>query len=252
MRVLLSFALEMEFAPWRRRRAFTRVGPGPASFRGRAGESDLRVLLTGVGPEAARRVARQVMQEPADVCIVCGLAGSLKQGHKRGDILASSTVREAESQRIIESDASLLDAAVQAGAISSAICTSSYIAATAEDKRRMTGLGDAVDMESFAVMEQAHAKGIPAIAIRAISDLVDEELPGDLANTVNPDGSIRYWRTAAAVLKAPTQLPKFARLGLHSHYAAGQLAKFLDLFMSNFSNGAIRAAANMTAVSGNS
>ncbi len=36
---------------------------------------------------------------------------------------------------------------------------------------------DAVEMESFAVLSRARANGVPGIAIRAVSDTVDEDLP---------------------------------------------------------------------------
>lgn len=244
MRVLLSFALEMEFAPWRRIRKFVRSASDPSSFSVRAGANDLRVILTGMGPDGARRAASRALQQPADACIVCGLAGALRAGRRRGEILAASSVREAESHRILNGHSALLNAALKAGARECALCTSKDVVATAADKGRMAGLGDIVDMESFVVMEEAQSRGIPAIALRVVSDTADENLPFDFVGTVNAQGGIETWGAVKMALRAPERLPKLIRLALHSRDAAKRLAQFLDSFVTGLQNVQLMPEAN--------
>jgi hypothetical protein len=232
LRVLLSFALEMEFAPWRRLRKFARVASDPPGFSTRAGVNDLRVVLTGMGPKAARRVISRALEQAADVCIVCGLAGALRDGFRRGEILAASSVREAETHRILKSDSHLMETALHAGARECALCTSGYVVTTAEDKQRMAGLGDIVDMESFAVMEEAQSRGIPAVALRVVGDLADEDLMFDFADAMNAEGGIETWRAAAMVLRARARLPKLLWLAFHARQAAKALAQYLDSFVT--------------------
>ena len=50
----------------------------------------------------------------------------------------------------------------------------------AEEKRHLGAHSDAVEMESFEVLFGVGRIGIPAIAIRVISDTVDEDLPLDM------------------------------------------------------------------------
>jgi len=232
LQVLLSFALEMEFAPWRRLRKFARNASDPPSFSARAGANDLRVILTGMGPDAARRAVLRALQQTADVCVVCGLAGALRDGYRPGEVLAASSVREAETHRVVKSDSALLETALRAGARECALCTVKYVVAAAEDKRRVAPLGDIVDMESFAVMEEAQAREVPAVALRVVSDLAHENLPFDFASAINPEGGIETWRAVRMALGAPARLPKLLRLAFHSQSASKSLAQFLESFVT--------------------
>jgi nucleoside phosphorylase len=231
LQLLIALALEMEFAPWCRGRQFVRVSSEHSLYEARVGESNVRVVVTGMGPRTAKQAASRAMQQSTDACVVCGLAGALQKGFERGEIVVAAQVREAESQRLLKSDARLLARALRNGAQPIELCTASYLVSTAEGKRRMAPLGDAVDMESFVVMEQAAERGIPAVAIRAIDDLVNENLPADLVRVVDSRGEINCWRGAMTALKAPQRLPSLIRFGWQSQRAAKGLARFLDQFV---------------------
>src|ERR1700687_4204391 len=104
MRILVTFAVDAEFAPWRKLREFRRVSKVPfeihdASFSNRT----VRVLLTGIGWECARRTANPVMEDVFDACISSGLAGGLKPEHRIGEILAFCDVGEVKGERAISS-----------------------------------------------------------------------------------------------------------------------------------------------------
>jgi adenosylhomocysteine nucleosidase len=230
LHLLVAFALEMEFAPWRQARKFLRVSSEPPLYEARVGEASVRVVLTGMGPRGARHAANRALEQGANACVVCGLAGALREGFHRGEIVVGARVREVESQRVLPSDARLLAMALHKGAQSIALCTASYVAATGKAKRRMAPLADAVDMESFLVMEQAAQRGVPAAAIRVIGDLVDEDMPVDFERVVNPQGGIDRWRATAAALKSPHRLPRLIRVGMRSRRATKGLAEFLDRF----------------------
>jgi nucleoside phosphorylase len=201
-------------------------------YEAQVGETTVRVTVTGMGPRAAKHAVKRAMELGADACMVCGLAGALREGFALGEIVVARQAREAESQRVLKSGAGLLARALEKGARPIALCTASYVAATREAKRRMAPLGDALDMESFVVMEQASERGIPSVAIRVIGDLVDEDLPADLALIVDSRGGIKSWRAAAAALRAPHRLPRLIRFGRQSQRAANGLARFLDEFVA--------------------
>jgi adenosylhomocysteine nucleosidase len=226
----------MEFAPWRRSRRFVRMSSDFSLYEAPVGESGVRVVVTGMGPRAAKQAMIGAMRQGAaqqiHACMVCGLAGALREGFERGEIVAARQVREAESHRVVESDAGLLARAIKNGARPVTLCTASYVAGTPEAKGRMSPLGDVVDMESFVVMEQAAERGIPAVAVRAISDLANEEMPADLARLIDSRGAINYWRATAAALESPHRLPRLIRFGRQSGRAARDLARFLDRFVA--------------------
>ena len=59
MKILVTFALETEFAPWRKLRAFRRVGSeSHALYEAQTGDAQVKVALTGIGQENARRALR--------------------------------------------------------------------------------------------------------------------------------------------------------------------------------------------------
>jgi adenosylhomocysteine nucleosidase len=232
LQLLVAFALEMEFAPWHRSRKFNRVSSDPFLYEAQVGESSVRVVVMGMGPRAAKQAMLgalgQGTRRQFDACFVCGLTGALREGFERSEIVAARQVREADSQRLLESDAGLLERAMHAGARPVTLCTASYVAATTEAKRRMSSLGDVVDMESFIVMEQAAQRGMPSLAIRAIGDLVEDELPSGMAQIINARGELQFWPAVFAVLKAPHRLPALIRFGWQGQRGAKNLAHFLD------------------------
>src|SRR6266700_728910 len=114
MRILVTFAVEAEFAPWRKLRRFTRIEPESREFfTSKIGNADLAVLLTGMSCRKAGVEATKVIWDgDIDVCISSGLAGGLRVEHVAGEVLVASQVVAAESDRVIQSDAALVSAAV--------------------------------------------------------------------------------------------------------------------------------------------
>jgi len=79
VKVLVTFAVETEFAPWRRLRDFHRTSLDAIPvYEGRLGAAELRVVLTGIGPRHATGIVRAVLSDAPDLCISSGLAGALK------------------------------------------------------------------------------------------------------------------------------------------------------------------------------
>ncbi|MGC1169820.1 MAG: hypothetical protein WA886_13015, partial [Candidatus Acidiferrales bacterium] len=67
MRILVTFALENECAPWRAMRKFRAEEWGPATVHvTEIGGADVGVVLTGAGPKPARSVATKVMSHQED------------------------------------------------------------------------------------------------------------------------------------------------------------------------------------------
>jgi nucleoside phosphorylase len=234
LRILVTFALEQEFAPWRRLRKFARLnGNRNPAFQASLGEADLRVVLTGAGRAATRRAMEDAFVMNPDVCISAGIAGGLQQGQRIGDVLVARRVQELSSQRIIESDSALLELAGRTGAkVARSFCTSHFALSDADSKMRMSRMGDAVEMESYHILEAAGHHGARGVAVRALSDLVDESLPFDFTAMLDEQGSVNYGRLAVAVAKSPRRIPAMFRLALQARVAARAIAQFLDAYVS--------------------
>ena len=96
----------------------------------------------------------------------------------------------------------------------------------AEEKRHLGERSDAVEMESFEILLESAAYGIPAIAIRAISDSVDDDLPLDMNRIFTDEGQVSIPRVLGQVALHPTSVPDLVRLGQNSKAAAESLARF--------------------------
>ena len=103
---------------------------------------------------------------------------------------------------------------------------------TAVEKANIKEIADAVEMESFEVLAEAYAWMSEGIAIRAISDTADEDLPIDFDEVVNDSGELSMTRLAGQIMRKPTVIPGLIRLGRRSGEAAKRLADFLDKYIA--------------------
>src|SRR5258708_8962747 len=94
MKLLVTFAVEAEFAPWRKRHRFTAVLA--AGFRicsAKLSGAEVVVILTGIGDSSASVLGLQMRAFAAeysfDFCISSGLAGALLPQYSAGNILAA-------------------------------------------------------------------------------------------------------------------------------------------------------------------
>jgi adenosylhomocysteine nucleosidase len=232
MKLLVTFSVQAEFAPWRRRRNFLcQPGDWPV-FEAMFGAARVRVLLTGMGQENALAAARRFLAEKPDICISTGLAGALRGGYGPGDILAARLVGEVGEPVAVASHRSLLSAAVDCGARQiERLATSKTIVARAEQKQKLSSEAEAVEMESYTILAEAARHGVPAVAVRAVSDNADFDLPYDFERARDMKGQIRVMGIVAQMLRRPAGLPALFKLGRDSRFAARRLAGFLDAYM---------------------
>jgi adenosylhomocysteine nucleosidase len=250
VRILITFALDAEFAPWRRLRAFQRLTSLPyGAFEASMPSGNLRAVLTGMGPVHARRVISSALSWNPDLCISSGLVGSLRPAHRIGQIFAARETMELESGRSILADAALLAKAESRGAcLIGRLLSSQNLVASAEGKSRLGRMAEAVDMESFTVLEEARARRIPAVAIRAVSDSAGENMPLDFSSLLDPRGQVVGSKLALAVARSPQKLPGLVRLGRNGRRAAAALASFLESYVQDASRHESRAPARAEAV----
>lgn len=172
-------------------------------------ESEDAVLLCGgIGYEAGKRAAEAVIEyAKPDVLIATGLAGGLKPEWTLGrTMVAAEVVDEATGRRF--------KTAYGEGTV-----VSSREIARAAKKRELAArfAADVVDMEGAAVAEVAEAHGLPFLAVKAVSDEMDFELP-PLQEFVDAEGRFQgarfgfwaawhpQWWAAVAQLKRRTDV----------------------------------------------
>lgn len=252
MRILVTFALNAEFAPWRRLQHFRRLTLAtPSLYEARIGEADVRVVLTGVGAAHARRAMQIALVERPDFCIASGLAGGLRLGQRSGEVLAARAVLAPSGAVFVKSDSRLFGAAIHCGAREvSTIRSVEMVVLSAAEKARLAVSADAVEMESFAVLSEAQNAGVPAVAIRVIGDTAEQNLPLDFNRILGREGRVSPSRLFAELARNPLRVPAVARLGRQSQRAATQLATFLDRYVGMLASGQGREQFVVEAVAG--
>jgi adenosylhomocysteine nucleosidase len=248
MRILVTFAVDAEFAPWRARRKFDRQAvPGFKVWKSVLGDSEVLVVLTGMGDNSAS--VKGLLMRAADgsqnfdVCVSSGLAGALLSDYQLGDIVVAKLLKSSHSHADLgrdwlETDKQLVELAVSHGAKPvDAFYTAPKVLTTAKQKSQLASKADVVEMESFDVVKEGYAWGARGVAIRAISDRADENLPIDFNRTMSSRGRVSISRVVAEVAKSPGALGPLIRFGRQSRNAAEALAAFLENYVTGVVHG---------------
>jgi adenosylhomocysteine nucleosidase len=234
MRILVTFAVEAEFAPWRKLRSFQKLREEQTDyFTSDLEGSRVDVLLTGVGGRKPWvEVAGSLYESEIQLCISSGLAGGLRSEHLIGEILVAEKVLAAPRDTSAFSEPSMIDVAVKSGAKKvGSFYTADRVVLTAVEKRELGAIADAVEMESFTVLIEAGMFAEKMVAIRAISDTVDEDLPLDFNRVTDQSGDVSVARILGQIAGSPTMVPELVRFGQRSKSAAESLAAFLERYV---------------------
>jgi adenosylhomocysteine nucleosidase len=137
------------------------------------------VVCGGIGAESARRAAEAVIAKYSpDLMISAGIAGSLVPDLKVGATIFPAIVIDSNDGSRRETPIS--NAPVGNTAVGRTILVTYPEVATVAQKQQLAKSygAHAVDMEAAAVARAAQAHNLPFIAVKAISDDLNFELPG--------------------------------------------------------------------------
>jgi adenosylhomocysteine nucleosidase len=237
MNILVTYAVEAEFAPWRALN-MEKVTVGNVTLhRAHIGQATVDFVVTGMGAANATRVADAVISKSYSVCIISGFAGALKSSVKLGDIVASEKVQHHASRQTEICDTDLLTHASENGATRIAtLLTTDHVVNTATEKNRLSAFAEAVDMESFAILHAANKKNVPTAVVRVVSDSFDRDMPAELDTILDPQGNVKIAGVIRYVAKHPLMVPALVRLGRDSKTAAEALAHFLESYINKLSS----------------
>jgi nucleoside phosphorylase len=240
VKVLVTFAVDAEFAPWRKLRTFRQetlnhehCSGGVHVETAQIGDNTVYVYLTGMGmkpfgfPES-----KCFKQYGVDIGISSGLAGSLKETYPALTIVCPSRVGGLTDAAGIAVTKSVFQLAIQNKAIAiETLLTSNRIIDTHEEKMRLSKFADAVDMESRHIVESLLEEQIPVAVVRAISDGSVEDMPIDFEKCLTSSGRVRAIPLLKELARNPAKVPELIRFGRQSRAAAEKLVSFLDSFV---------------------
>ncbi len=190
------------------------------------------VIHAGVGKKNAEKAAKALIigHRPKWV-ISAGLAGGLNPDVKRGDIvMADAVLSEAGRRLAIDLQISPAEQAANPDLHLGSLLTIDRVAFKAAEKRHLGERHNAlaVDMETLGVAEVCRREKQRFLAVRVISDAVDEELPADIERLVTRKTLVRrIGATAGTILRRPSVVKDLWRFRETAHVCSERLAKFL-------------------------
>jgi len=196
--------------PWQHQ---PRVGHPQVFFE----NADAVLLCGGIGHEAGKRAAEAVIEHAKpSLLIATGLAGGLKPEWTLGRTMVAAEVMDEATGRRFKT------------AYGEGTVVSSREIARVDKKRELASRfgADLVDMEAAAVAEIAQGHGLPFLAVKAVSDEMDFELP-PLQGFVDAEGRFQGVRFGFWAAWHPRWWPAIAQLKKRSDLAAGALAEKL-------------------------
>ena len=262
MKILVTFAVEAEFAPWRRRHAFHPVEmPAPVGarsnnfYRGVVFGNNVDVFLTGIGWDESSvtnrpsYVLRDLLKHKPDVCVSSGLAGGLASDLQAGGVVTARAVCIRTGEEVIHCNSNLVRLAEEAGArVKRMQVTEARIVSEASVKASLAAVADFVDMEGYYVLQIVSGTTIPSISVRAISDTHEDDLPSGIEKLVDREGHVQTLPLLKLVLRRPSQIPSLVEFGSKSKGAAVALADFLDRFVEALDGNSSEAQAKRESV----
>ena len=235
--VALLAALRMEVNDVGRELALRESGVqrGCRLLRGTCGDQEVLLVQTGTGRERAEAAAMLVLESYPVACIVSfGFAGALDPDLKAGSVVICESVHcgsDAHPNHEIRSTDWLAALAARElegkpfGCRLGADVTVDRLIVEPREKRELRSAFGAlaVDMESYWVGRAAAACDIPFLAIRAISDGADQQLP-PLEALLDHRGELLWRESVTYLMSHPAELAKLRCIHANTRLAARSLA----------------------------
>ena len=206
-------------------------GRGFTVRQGKLAGRSLVLMEAGIGRAAAARGAQLLIDGHRPSWIIsAGFAGGLQPHVRRGDIVLVNQVAE-PSGGCLSIDLRVNPASLAAGVHVGGLVTVEQVVATSAEKQV---LGEkhgalAVDMETWGVAEVCRQAKIRFLAVRAISDALEDELPPEIGKLVRQKSTAgRLGAATAALWQRPGSAKDMLKLKQTAIEVSDRLAKFLS------------------------
>jgi nucleoside phosphorylase len=206
-----------------------------------AARRTLTIEIVGPGAAALGRLdglAGPGTPNPPAAAVAVGLAGGCEPDLRPGDVVVGDPVVGSGGEVDGRADPALLARAERAlmaaglrYRVGRLLTVDAVVTSPADKAGAFRAHGAlAVDMESAHVIAWARRAGVPALAVRAIADGPDEDVPAELLRAVGADGRMRPG-AVARLLGRPGLARAAWRLGRRSRRGLESLARFVRAFV---------------------
>lgn len=184
------------------------------------------VVVGGIGEESARWAAEAAIAwSTPSIVISAGLAGSLVPELHLGDIIFPSVILDTGDGSRHETAIAESPVGTTSLGRTTLACYPRIVSRVEKEQLRRSYGAHAVDMEAMGVVRACERHGLPFLAVKAISDDCDFELPE--MNRFVRQGRFQIGRFLAYVGVRPWHWPAIWRLAHSSHRAAENLCAWL-------------------------
>lgn len=224
-KIAIIAALEREVKPLVKNWRIARVSHREEKFVFYEGDQVV-LIFGGIGAAAARRASEAVFVEYApELLISAGVAGALVSDLHVGDMIFPSVVIDIQDGS--RHATAISDSPVGNTAIGrTTLATSPEIANVSQKSQLAKSYGaHAVDMEAAGVARAAQFHGIPFLAVKAISDEMDFELP-EMSRFVR-GGKFDTARFLLYIAPRPWLWLRVIRLARNTRFASENLCAWL-------------------------
>jgi adenosylhomocysteine nucleosidase len=190
------------------------------------------IAQSGAGRQAARHATEAVIAGHHPPWIIsAGFAGGLRPELARHDLLMADCLIDADGHRlVIDLKVDPQSLAQTPGVHVGPLLTVDRVVRLTDEKRALGQRHQAlaVDMESYAAAEVCRERGVRFLAIRILSDAVDDELPRDVEALLKQKTRVaKAGAVVGAVWRRPSSVKDMWNLREDALVASDRLAKFL-------------------------
>lgn len=192
------------------------------------GQSLTFIAVNGAGIENARvAVERGFERFPIGAIVSVGYVGALDAALNVGQVFVARHVTRLDSA--VKYAVEIPRFADTEGVAEGTLLTIDRVAQTQAEKLVLRESGaDAVDMEAYAVAEEAERRGVPFYCVRVVSDGAVADFPVDFNRARRPDGTFSGWRVLAQAGLRPGRWKRLLALKRDADLASQCLADFLS------------------------
>ena len=242
MRIIMFAALPQEYRPFQKRMGkWRQLAHQPVRlFRHATADREVLLVETGMGPKRLNQAFAAALQDgPADLILCTGFAGSLWKGFQVGQVLLGGRLafcNPSSPQSMAEAFHFHPSPALVAFCGTHHIETAGMITVQQpQDKfllaRYAGSMPSVMDMESAHLAQLAFHNSIPFLALRAVSDALQDVIDYSLEEISDQTGRVRIPLVLLAILKKPLLCRSFAISWRRAQKAALHLAQTLSALL---------------------